>query len=134
MQASINLTSTWNCSCPLSEEDVWAKFILEEISIPVVGTVGLLGNLAAIVVLSHPDMKSTFHQSLITLAVFEIMFLLLVICDHALDISSQFYILMFPYFLYPLHNILLSTSIFMTVSISIERYLAIFHPLVYRNR
>ena len=39
-----------------------------------------------------------------------------------------------PYFLYPLRNIVLSASIFMTVSISIERYLAIFSPLTYRNR
>ena len=39
-----------------------------------------------------------------------------------------------PYFLYPLHNIVLSASIFMTVSISIERYMAIFSPLTYRNR
>ena len=67
-----------NCSCPVSQSDteVWAKFIMEEVSIPLVGSVGLLGILAAIVVLSHPDMKSTFHQSLITLAVFEILFLL----------------------------------------------------------
>ena len=70
------------CSCFYpTEVEPWAEFILREVSIPVVGSVGLVGNLAAIVVLSHPDMKSTFHQSLITLAVFEILLLILLICD-----------------------------------------------------
>ena len=51
---------------------------------------------------------------------------------HKLIIEAHVHL--FPYFLYPLHNILLSASIFMTVSISIERYLAIYSPLTYRNR
>ena len=124
-----------NCSCPVAESEleVWAKFILEEVSIPVVGSVGLLGNLAAIVVLSHPDMKSTFHQSLITLAVFEILFLVLVICDHAIDIKSQLYIAMFPYFLYPLKNILMSCESYLLMSIALERLIAVVRPLWYRN-
>ena len=130
MEGQLNLT---DCSCPTVQVVVWAKYILEEVSIPVVGTVGLLGNLAAIIVLSHPDMKSTFHQSLITLAVFEIMFLLLVICDHALDISSQFYILMFPYFLYPMENILLSCESYLLMSIALERLIAVVRPIWYRT-
>ena len=122
-----------NCSCPLSPEDVWAKFILEEISIPVVGSVGLVGNLAAIVVLSHPDMKSTFHQSLITLAVFEIMFLILIICDHAVDIQSEVYVVMFPHLLYPLKNILMTCESYLLMSIALERLLAVVRPIWYRN-
>ena len=99
-----------------------------------VGSVGLVGNLAAIVVLSHPDMKSTFHQSLITLAVFEIMFLILIICDHAADIQSEVYVVMFPHLLYPLKNILMSFEAFLMMSISTERCLAIRRPLKYRKR
>ena len=131
-----NLTveeSSANCSCPVSELEVWAKFILEEVSIPVVGSVGLLGNLAAIVVLSHPDMKSTFHQSLITLAVFEFLFLVLVISDHAVDIKSQLYIVMFPHFLYPLKNILMSCESYLLMSIALERLIAVVRPLWYRT-
>ena len=43
-----NLTieeSPGNCSCSVSDVEVWAKFLLEEVSIPVVGSVGLVGNL-----------------------------------------------------------------------------------------
>ena len=49
-----------DCSyCFSSEATYWTRFILEEVSVPVVGSAGLVGNLAAIVVLSQPDMKST---------------------------------------------------------------------------
>ena len=124
-----------NCSCPVSQSDteIWAKFVMEEVSIPLVGSVGLLGNLAAIVVLSQPDMKSTFHQSLITLAVFEIIFLVLLISDHAVDITSELYIMMFPYLLYPLKNILVSSESYLLVSIALERLMAVVRPLWYRT-
>lgn len=98
-----------------------------------VGSVGLVGNLAAIVVLSHPDMKSTFHQSLITLAVFEIMFLILIICDHAVVIQSDMYVVMFPHFLYPLKNILMTCESYLLMSIALERLLAVVRPIWYRN-
>ena len=132
---SLSVTeSMTNCSCPeVSQVEVWAKFILEEVSIPVVGSVGLLGNLAAIVVLSHPDMKSTFHQSLISLAIFEILFLILLICDHAMDIGSELYIVMFPYFLFPLKNIMMSCESYLLMSIALERLIAVVRPLWYRN-
>ena len=126
MEEDINQT---DCSCPNPTElEVWARFILEEVSIPVVGSVGLVGNLAAIVVLSHPDMKNTFNQSLITLAVFEILFLILLICDHANGIWSKLHIVMFPYFLYPLRNILLSCESYLLMSISLERLIAVVRP------
>ena len=95
------------CSCFYpTEVELWAEFILREVSIPVVGSVGLVGNLAAIVVLSQPDMKSTFHQSLITLAVFEILYLLLVIYEQGAIIWSELYIIMFHRFLAPVKNTL----------------------------
>ena len=123
-----------DCFCPpLSQLEIWAKFILEEVSIPLVGSVGLLGNLAAIVVLSHPDMKSTFNQSLITLAIFEITFLVLLISDHAVDITTELYIMMFPYLLYPLKNIMVSCESYLLVSIALERLMAVVRPLWYRT-
>ena len=61
------------------------------------------------------------------------MFLLLVICDHALDISSQFYILMVPYFLHPLKNILLSCESYLLMGIALERLIAVVRPIWYRT-
>ena len=131
MEEHLNLN---DCSCQeVSEVEIWARFILEEVSIPVVGSVGLVGNLAAIVVHSHPDMKNTFNQSLITLAVFEILFLVLVICDHATVIWSEVYIVMLPYFIFPLKNILLSCETYLLMSIALERLIAVVRPLWYRT-
>ena len=82
-----------NCSlqCPESVVDYWAKLVLEEISIPVVGIIGFVGNIVAIIVLKKPLVKSTFHQSLITLSVLDILFLSFIICDHSMDLTSQVY-------------------------------------------
>ena len=122
------------CSCFYpTEVEPWAEFILREVSIPVVGSVGLVGNLAAIVVLSQPDMKSTFHQSLITLAVFEILYLLLVIYEQGAIIWSELYIMMFLRFLAPVKNTLLTCETFLLMSIALERLIAVVRPLWYRN-
>ena len=77
-------------------------------------------------------MKSTFHQSLISLAVFEIMFLLLVILDHSLDINSPLYIALFPYFFNPMKNIMMSCETYLIMSIALERLLAVCKPIHYR--
>ena len=113
----------------------------------VLAVFGIIANILAICIFSKKSFKSNFNNLLIALAVCDLLFLVLSIAEsttafqeHISDSSSVagqvtfIHHLLFPYFLYPLHNILLSASIFMTVSISIERYLAIFHPLVYRNR
>jgi len=111
-------------------------------------TLGVCANILAISVFCNKSFKSNFNNLLIALAVFDLLFLVVCITesvrrtfeDHSANTSSfsglatQIHHRLFPYFLYPLHNILLTCSIFMTISISIERYLAIFHPLVYRNR
>ena len=109
---------------------------------------GIIANIFAICIFSKKSFKSNFNNLLIALAVCDLLFLILSIAestrqtfqDHRANSSSviglvtSIHHILFPYFLYPVHNILLSASILMTVSISIERYLAIFHPLVYRNR
>lgn len=48
---------------------------------PVVGAVGVVGNLGAILILMRPEMRSTFHQSLITLAIVDIIFVITLIVD-----------------------------------------------------
>jgi len=114
----------------------------------VLATLGVFANILAICVFSNKTFKSNFNNLLIALAVFDLLFLVVCITESIRrsfedrkanttsfsGLATQIHHHLFPYFLYPLHNILLTCSIFMTISISIERYLAIFHPLVYRNR
>merc|ERR1711874_475443 len=84
----------------------------------------------------------------IALAVFDMLFLLLSIAESVRrnfqeregngtelgGLVTQYHHHLFPYFLFPFHSILLTSSIFMTISISIERYLVIFHHNYYKNR
>ena len=103
--------------------------------LPAVGCVGVLGNLGAILILLRPEMKSTFHHTLITLAVVDILFVITLIIDlqrFDLDLSNQVFILFFPYFWNPLKNILMTFETFLMMSITTERYLAVRNPLAYR--
>ena len=96
---------------------------------------GVLGNLGAILILLRPEMKSTFHHTLITLAVVDILFVITLIIDlqrFDLDLTNQVFILFFPYFWNPLKNILMTFETFLMMSITTERYLAVRNPLTYR--
>ena len=61
--------------------DVMKLILLAQVLMPLVGVVGVLGNLGAILILMRPEMKSTFHHSLITLAIVDIIFVITLIVD-----------------------------------------------------
>ena len=144
--------SEFDCGPPPTEEDFelyeTLSLVIDGYGNIVLAVFGIIANILAICIFSKKSFKSNFNNLLIALAVCDLLFLILSIAEstrstfqeHRSNSSSVagqvtfLHHLMFPYLLYPLHNILLSASIFMTVSISIERYLAIFHPLIYRNR
>ena len=48
------------------------------------------------------------------------------------QLVSDVHMLLYPYLLYPLQAISLSASIFMTVAIALERYIAISQPFNHR--
>ena len=114
----------------------------------VLSVVGVVANIIAVMVLGNRSVRNNFNYLLISLAVFDILFLLLSIAEsvrrnfeervaNGTDFGSlvtQNHHHLFPYFLYPFHSILLTCSIFMTISISIERYLVIFHHSYYNKR
>ena len=50
-----------------------------------------------------------------------------------LDFETPIHTILYPHFLYPLSAIALSGSIYMTVAVAIERYIAVYHPLDYNR-
>ena len=139
------------CECFDQDQD----YFLENLGTVVGGYVsisisifGIIANILAVAVFSTKSFRSNFNNLLISLGVCDLLFLMLSILEclrryfqdqeahHGSVVGrmTQVHHYLYPHILFPLHNILLTISIFMTISISIERYLAIFHPLVYRNR
>ena len=121
-----------NCSCLENLLDSWTGHI-ETYLVPSIGCLGLLGNITAIVVLRSPQLKSTFNQSLLTLAICDIIFLFFIMADIVVDVQHVIYILMFPYFWNPLKNIVISWETFLIMSIATERFLAVCRPILYRR-
>ena len=97
-----------------------------------IAVVGILMNVVFCYVLSRKEMRSIFNLLLIALAIFDNLFLLSQILDSFRDhfkMATQIQIVLFPKVLYPFKMILLCSSIFMVVTISIERYIAVTRPI-----
>ena len=96
---------------------------------------GVLGNGICIFLLSRKELKNSFTQLLICLASFDLIYLFGMILEslQRLDFESAIHTILYPYFLYPLNAIALSGSIYMTVAVAIERYIAVYHPLDYNR-
>ena len=128
----MNESSPANCSCPENILDTWSS-LLEKYIIPTLGCLGLLSNLTAILVLRCRELKSTFHQSLLTLAICDIFLLIFIMGEILIDVQNVIYIYIFPYFWNPLKNIVMSWETFLIMSIATERFLVVCRPLLYRR-
>jgi len=124
--------------CYQYEEENWK--ILENISfwiegvLPIIiGIPGILGNVLASIILSGRSMRNSFNFLLIALAVYDSAYVILDILQKRSELHSRFYIILFPYFLYPLEMIAMTGSILLTVAIAIERYTAVHYPISYRQ-
>ena len=120
-----------NCSLPTATES-FTMIILDTFFLPTIGTLGILGNLAACVLLTSTKKISTFHQSLLTLTVVDILLVIVMLVDmqrFEMSLENQTYIMMMPFFWNPLKNFLLVLQTFLIMSISMERYRAVSEPI-----
>lgn len=120
-----------NCSSP-SPTQTSSMTVLDTVFQPVIGTLGILGNLTACVLLTSTKRMSTFHQSLLTLTVVDILLAITILVDlqrFEINLENQIYIMMMPYVWNPLKNMLLIFQTFLIMSISKERYLAVSNPI-----
>ena len=98
-----------------------------------VGVIGVVLNSITIIVLSTSTMKNLFfNRLLICLAVFDNLYLF---CEISEVFRLQYYTFiqqqMFVIFVYPVRSVVLCSSIYMTVSLTLERHQAITCPLEY---
>lgn len=115
------------------------EFWLCGVVLNIVGVIGILGNVLSMVILSRPQMRSSINYLLIGLAR----------CDTVLIITSILlfgfrsiypytgYFFVYNYYIYPhiapfvfpLAMIAQTASIYLTLMVSLERYVAVCHPL-----
>ena len=111
-----------------------------------VGIIGIISNMLAIPILCGRSMKSMFNKLLICLLTLHTIYILsslftVVIWppwktnedDKVQSSSSLWFIILFRFALHPLNQFVLFSSIFITVLMARQRYLAIRHPIEYRN-
>ena len=111
------------------EEGVWVYTAwLDLFTRDMISVLGILGNAIIIMILMQRHLRNTFNKLLVALAFFDtftlVMFLTVSICK-----TTNMFHIMFPYFIWPLGNIAVRGSIFMTVIIAYERFMAVRHPL-----
>ena len=95
---------------------------------------GFFGNVLSSYILSGKSMRNTFNLLLIALAVIDNTYLFGAILNSFMkrfNLKTQIQIIMFPYFLYPLHMMAMTGSILMTVAIALDRYTAVQWPISY---
>ena len=100
---------------------------------------GTLGNVAAIFLLTRPQIRTTFFNQLLTvLATWDLVYIVTMMLDAVEKLSPDLetiphYTVVFPVFLYPLNNITMTGSIFTTVGVTLERFLATHKPIYYNS-
>ena len=79
-------------------------------------------------------MRNAFNLLLVTMACFDSTYLFGSILESfrkQFNLATRLHILLFPYLLYPFNQIAITASIFMTVAIALERFIAVHYPLNY---
>jgi len=105
-----------------------ANFWTNAVIVPIIGTIGLLGNIFIIAVLCRPKMrKSVFYNLLLALACFDTLFILSLASVAVIKLGFQPNCLV-VILLDTINRPCFVGSIYMTVAISWERYLGICHP------
>ena len=83
------------------------------------------------------EMRNSFNTLIVVLTVVDSLLCLFLMTDftfaRAFQLHTVIYTWMYPWFIYPLTNTMLSASILMTVVLALERYIAVCHPLFHRD-
>ena len=128
-----------------SELQYWVKGV----SILVISIIGICLNTTTICVMfpkkrqdkqqqrNKNEDHSIFDVLVVALFTSDTIFLVIQVLislpNHVLCISSEEWKIVYAKALFPLWNIFLANSIFMTVALSIERYISLIHPNAYRT-
>ncbi|XP_052761795.1 FMRFamide receptor-like [Mya arenaria] len=108
------------------------RFIVQKILVPFITSIGFVGNLLCIIVLTHKSMVSSTNCYLTALAIFDISYLILSFTlslkHYAVVKSLEAYIYWYPY-ARTFTDICSNVSVCLTVTFSLERLIAVCYPM-----
>lgn len=118
-------------------------FIVYGVLVNFVGLFGILGNTVSMVVLSRPEMKSSINYLLIGLASCDTLLIIISILIFGLPSIYGYTGHLFNYqfivypkivkYLYPISCAAQIATVYLTLTVTIERYIAVCHPLKTRS-
>ncbi|XP_034250339.1 FMRFamide receptor-like [Thrips palmi] len=123
--------------------EVLFQFIAEGIILTVVGLLGILGNIVSMIILSRPQMRSSINYILIGLARCDTVLIVTSILLFGLPAIHAYtgYLYTYQYYVYPhiapvvypISLIAQTISVYLTVTVTFERFVAVCHPLQARS-
>ena len=82
-------------------------------------------NLTEFLDLFRKDMWNSFNALIVVLTIIDTLLCIFLMTDYtfarAFELHTVIYTMLYPYFIYPMVNIMLSASIYLTVVLGIER-------------
>lgn len=129
--------SLLQCHEPLREYESFLasiRFWGEGVALCAVGVFGLCGNILTIIVLRKAETNRHFNKLLMALAIVDSLLILSAIGETAilgvfLSSLPLWYKMSYPYLFHPLKGMVQTSTIYMVVAVSAERFKAVCHPL-----
>ncbi|XP_076626266.1 FMRFamide receptor-like isoform X2 [Colletes latitarsis] len=140
--ANENVSETLECRQEINSNALF-NFIICGVLVNLVGIFGIFGNAISMIILSRPQMKSSINYLLIGLARCDTMLIVISVLIYGLPAIYPYTGLLFDYkfivypkivrFLYPLSCIAQIATVYLTLTVTLERYIAVCHPLKARS-
>lgn len=139
----MNKSNSFNCTLNENPDEAYFEFIMYGILVNTIGILGIFGNIISMIILSRPQMKSSINYLLIGLAKCDTVLILTSILLNGIPGIYPYTGCLFTYYyniyphlvpmVFPIGMIAQTASVYLTMTVTLERFVAVCHPLRARS-